>query len=235
MMRRYNIFAFIMILLVEDEDSVRDFIAGCMKAAGFVIHPVTSVEELESTLAFENRPSPDIVILDRLLHAKDSSEFIPHIRAKWPGAGVLVLSTIGNAIEKAKVIDLGADDYMSKPFSVEELVSRVKSLLRRPREVKSQVISYGDIVLSFESQTVEAKGQKLDLSRKEFLMLSTLIKKPTRVFNKFQLLDLVWDTNTDVESNVVEVTIMNLRKKLQDTGCRAQILSRRNVGYWIED
>jgi DNA-binding response OmpR family regulator len=66
-------------------------------------------------------------------------------------------------------------------------------------------------------------------------MLSTLLKKPTRVFNKFQLLDLVWDTNTDVESNVVEVTIMNLRKKLQDTGCQAQILSRRNVGYWIED
>jgi DNA-binding response OmpR family regulator len=147
----------------------------------------------------------------------------------------LVLSTIGNAIEKAKVIDLGADDYMSKPFSVEELLSRVKSLMRRPREVKSQILSYGEVVMNFDSQTAEAKGKKLDLSRKEFLMLSTLMKKPTRVFNKFQLLDLVWDTNTDVESNVVEVTIMNLRKKLQDTGCKAQILSRRNVGYWIED
>jgi len=224
-----------MILLVEDEDSVRDFVTDCLKAAGFVVLPVSTVEELESTLAFENRPSPEVVILDRLLHAKDSSEHIPHMRAKWPGAGILVLSTIGNAIEKAKVIDLGADDYMSKPFSVEELVSRVKSLLRRPREVKSQVLSFGDITLSFDSQSAEAKGHRLDLSRKEFLMLSTLLKKPTRVFTKFQLLDLVWDTNTDVESNVVEVTIMNLRKKLQETGCRAQILSRRNVGYWIED
>jgi DNA-binding response OmpR family regulator len=224
-----------MILLVEDEESVRDFITGCMKAAGFVVHPLVSIEELEALLVTENRPSPDIIILDRLLHAKDSSEYIPQMRDRWPGAGILVLSTIGNAIEKAKVIDLGADDYMSKPFSVEELLSRVKSLMRRPREVKSQILSFGEVVMNFDSQTAEAKGKKLDLSRKEFLMLSTLMKKPTRVFNKFQLLDLVWDTNTDVESNVVEVTIMNLRKKLQDTGCKAQILSRRNVGYWIED
>ena len=101
-----------MILLVEDEDSVRDFITDCLKAAGFVVLPVSTVEELESTLAFENRPSPEVVILDRLLHAKDSSEHIPHIRTKWPGAGVLVLSTIGNAIEKAKVIDLGAEQQM---------------------------------------------------------------------------------------------------------------------------
>ena len=222
------------ILVVEDEKAVRQYLQDSLSPQGYAVQSLASLDELETLLLQPNAPRPDAVILDRLLNGHDSAPLIQKIRTHWGAAAIIVLSAIGGPAEKGRVLDYGADDYLNKPFSIEELSARLRALLRRKDVVKETGFHLGNTRINLASQVVEVNGKRVDLSRKEFLVLTTLIQSPARVFNKYQLLDHVWDVHTDVESNVVEVTIKNLRRKLEGAEASAQILSKRNVGYWIE-
>lgn len=220
------------VLLVEDEVRIAGFVADGLRAEH---HSVEVADALENARTFlESMKEFDVVILDRMLDDKDGTTLIPIIKQKSPDTAVLILSAISSAEEKAKVLDQGADDYLSKPFSLVELSARLRSLVRRPRNTGSQTLKLKQCEVDLIHHTVSVRGSTIELSAKEFQLFLTFAQQPGRVYNKFQLLSKVWETQHDIESNVVEVTVNNLRRKLESAMSGIAILSKRNVGYWIE-
>lgn len=224
------------LLIVEDEKRVAQFLKGSFEAEGYSTRVCHSIEEAESLI---NAPveSVDTVILDRMLAGGDGMTLIPLLKNRYPGCHILVLSAIDLAEEKARALDLGADDYLAKPFALQELSARLRALSRRTGNATSrlgQVIRCKDICVDSLSQTVSVSGRRIELSKKEYQVLSLFMQNPGRVFNKYQLLDKIWDQQFSIESNTVEVTIRHLRIKLRDAKSTLDILSRRNVGYWVE-
>ncbi|MBS1984593.1 MAG: response regulator transcription factor [Bdellovibrionales bacterium] len=223
------------VLLIEDEIRVLKFLEDALRREGHTVHPCKSFEEARDFLAAPLK-SLDIAIMDRLLHGRDSLDLVAQVRAKVPECGILILSAINSSEEKAAALDKGADDYLSKPFSLVELSARLRALSRR-REGPARettVMQRGNLTIDPISHIVSADGKRLDLSNKEYLLFYTLVQVPGRVYNKFQLLDKVWDMQFDIESNVVEVTVRNLRRKLEAASASVVIESKRNMGYWIE-
>lgn len=222
------------ILIIEDEQALSSYLLDSLKQEGYCLNSLASFEELKTFVDQKNVFEPHVIIMDRLLHGSDSAELLPPLKTKFPTAKIIVLSAIGGPGEKSRLLDMGADDYVSKPFSIDELSARIRVALRNSAKTNSTLQKYGNLTLNLLNQSAEVEGKKVDLSRKEYQLLSILLHSPTRVYNRYQLLDTIWDIHTDVESNVVEVTIKNLRKKLETSSASVQILSKRNVGYWVE-
>jgi len=222
------------VLVVEDEPAVARHLTESLRDMFDEVVPVERLEALDTLLNTEGADFPAVIILDRLIYGIDSAARISKIRTKWPNSKVLVLSAVGGPVEKGRILDAGADDYVSKPFSMEELSSRIRVLLRRPQNVSNPILALGNLVLNPLNQSVEVQKEKLELSRREFQLLSLLLNHPARVFSRIQLLDQIWDVQNYVESNVVEATVKNLRKKLESSKSNVKILSKRFMGYWIE-
>ncbi|MBF0208291.1 MAG: response regulator transcription factor [Oligoflexia bacterium] len=222
------------ILILEDEPKVADFLNQSLRCEGYQTLCLASVDELSSIGG--QVEEFDLAIFDRMLGVKDSLAYLAEFKRKFSRCAVLVLSVINTPEERAQALDAGADDYMGKPYSLLELSARLRALKRRDlREgVERRVFVLGDLQLDCVSHRVFFKGKRLDFSAKEFNLLSLLIRRPGQVFNKYQILDQVWDTQLDLESNVVETTIKNIRRKLEGDSVNVEIHSRRNVGYWIE-
>ena len=226
------------IVIVEDEARVLAFLTEALRKEGHIIYPCATFQEASDTLNTVG-DAVEVLLMDRLLDRVDAIGLIPIARDKCRNAKIIVLSTINEPAQKAAALDLGADDYLGKPFQLIELSARLRSLARRSSEPSAtgagqHLFAVSDLQLNAIEHKVSVGGKNIDLSNKEYLVLLALIQHPGRVYNKFQLLDRVWDTQFDVESNVVEVTIKNLRRKLETAGSKAEILSRRNIGYWIE-
>jgi len=221
------------ILVVEDEPKVRDFVKKALDDAGMVVDAVSTLSDLLTVLKTN---SYDSVVLDRLLHGKDSLDYLPQIRAAAPQTKILVLSALSEVDEKVKGLNEGADDYLAKPFHVSELLARLRSLTRRAaagtRAEKDTDLSYKDLKIDLATQRVLRGTNKIDLSAKEYRLLCTLARTPCKIFSKMELLDQVWEMNHFPESNVVEVTIAGLRAKV-DKGYTPLIQSKRGAGYWL--
>ena len=225
------------ILLVEDDPKVGQFLKDNLGQENYSVSHITSYKEL---LKFIEQPEfmPSLIILDRLLGNDDTKNIIRSIKQKFGRAAVLFLSALNTPTEKAALLDEGADDDLGKPFSLVELQARVRALLRRQQTTSSQAgfyIQVDDLVIDLKSRNVLCNDKKIELTSKEFSLLLNFAENKNRVFTKFQLLDLIWETNLDVESNVIEVNIMNIRRKLEVAGSNVKIRSKRNVGYWLEN
>lgn len=224
------------LLVVEDEEKIRRFLCQALAAEGHTVQPLASYEEAEEWLAHAFETAPDAALLDRLLQGKDGARLIPLIRGRFPECAIVVLSAISTAEEKSSVLDMGADDYLSKPFSLIELSARlrVQSRKRSTASGTSRVVSFRNCQMDLVLHQVLIDGKKVELSSREYQLLSVLLQNPGRVYNRFHLLDQIWNTQFDIESNVVEVTMNHLRKKLMRAGSELKILSKRNLGYWLE-
>jgi DNA-binding response OmpR family regulator len=226
------------ILLVEDDDRVSQYLKENLVRDNHSVSLVRSLTELQAFV--EDAPeAPDLFILDRLLGNDDTRGMLKRIKQRFAGAGIIFLSALNSPAEKAALLDEGADDYLGKPFSLIELEARVRALLRRrtqgaPRPAAGIYITVGDTVIDLKTRNVTSNGKRLELTPKEFSLFVNFCEHKGRVFTKFQLLDIIWETNLDIESNVIEVNIMNLRKKLDACGSALKIQSKRNVGYWLE-
>lgn len=221
------------IVVIEDEQSLNQFLVDSLTKIKCKIHTGRNMDDIHRLIE-QKSFEPDVILLDRLLGGVDSSERIPALKERFANVRILVLSAIGGPSEKGRILDSGADDYISKPFSIEELLARIRVMQRHSKRDVAKVQEYGNVVINLFNQTAEVSGKRLDLSKKEYQLLTALLHTPTRVFNRYQLLDTIWDIHADVESNVVEVTVKNLRKKLEQSHADVQILSKRNVGYWVE-
>lgn len=218
------------ILIVEDEIKLLNHLEERMKSEEFAISKCSTYQELEAFVQGPTGPI-DIIVLDRLLNGQDSSALLPQIKENLPDAQIIVLSAINTSSEKTNLLEQGVDDYLSKPFDIDELIARIKALVRR----NSKEIVFGNIVLDLEKRFVKVNNQEIHLQNKEFVLLKALIKIPGKVFNKKFLYEHVWGMSVDVESNAVEAAVNKLRRRLEEAGAAVQIKSTRNKGYWIEE
>ncbi len=219
------------LLLIEDDIKLVTHLLGSLKEQGFIVNLLQCSEDVVEILGSPYKP--DFIILDRLLGAFDSKLLLPDLRRKWQTVPLIVLSAISTPNERTDIINLGADDYLGKPFSTQELLARIRALLRRTSVPIGNYIQVGNMVIDSLKRLICVGENSENIPAREFSVLRTLAIEPDRVWSKDELLDYVWGQSTDVDTNVVESTIANLRKKLDEVGANVAIRNMRNVGYWI--
>jgi phosphate regulon transcriptional regulator PhoB len=223
------------ILVVEDEKDIRDLIRFHLEQEGFEVLEAQTGEE---ALSVARRQPLTLIILDLMLPRTDGMMVCRRLRAEPGTADVPIIMVTARAGEVDRVLglELGADDYVTKPFSPRELVARVKAVLRRahgplPNGVRD-VFERGRLRLDFDSYEVEIDGSPVTMSLREFELLKFFVKNPNRVYDRLQLLDLVWGRDVHVEPRTVDVHVRRLRKHIErDDAAPELILTVRGVGY----
>lgn len=220
------------VLLLEDDKKLSESLQKLFKLEGFRTIAVDDLSDLEYQLTTDEKY--DVLILDRLVRGQDSKFFLSKIKKKWPKTSVLILSAINTPLERTELINLGADDYVGKPFSSSELLARIKSLSRKYQMTQSNYAIFGNTTVDFLRRTMVVGEVEEVLPAKEFLILKTLSDRVGERHSKTELLETVWGNDFQSETNVVEATIANLRKKLIHINSDIKIKNSRNAGYWLE-
>lgn len=218
------------ILIVDDDKQISSFLKEALQEECFEVD-VASDGERGSFLGRTNEY--DLIILDYALPKKDGRSVCQELRSDGQNMPILMLSVQSSPMTKAELLNTGADDYLSKPFSYEELLARVKALLRRSHEIRSEILTAGDLVLDCQSQTVKRGGDEIELTQKEYMLLEYLMKNKNSVISRAKILEHVWDMNADMFSNTIEAHISNLRKKIDPSGKENLIRSVSGRGYKI--
>jgi len=219
------------ILVVEDEPAQREVLAYNLEAEGFA---VSRAQDGEEALLLVDEDNPDIIVLDWMMPQLSGIEVCRRlkIRPETRNIPVIMLSARTEEIDKVRGLETGADDYVVKPYSVIELMARVRSQLRRVRpSMVGQRLEFEDIVLDAESHRVTRGKTELKLGPTEFRLLSTFMEKPGRVWSREQLLDRVWGRDIYVDSRTVDVHVGRLRKALTGHGGNDPVRTVRGAGY----
>lgn len=219
------------VLLIEDDKKLTEHLDQNLRQQGFFVTAVTNENELSETL--NSNLLVELVLMDRLIGAVDSKNYLAEIKKKWPKAPVLVVSAISTPNERTDLINAGADDYVGKPFSTQELIARMRALLRRQAAPNGNYLQVGNIIIDTMKRIVTVGERAENLPTREFSVLSLLARDPSRVWSKDELLDYVWGQAATVDTNVVESTMTNLRRKLTELGANVSIKNMRNAGYWL--
>ena len=220
------------ILLVEDERGIADFVERALRAQGHAVEVAVDGVEGGRRAAGSD---PDLVILDVMLPGRSGLEILEEIRALKPALPVIMLTARAEVADKVAGLDAGATDYMSKPFSVEELLARVRAHLRTPVQAETTRLRVADIELDLLRRTVSRGGSAAHLSAKEFDLLAYFMRHPGQVLSREQILNGVWDYNHDPGTNIVEVYVGYLRRKLALADRPAPIQTVRSAGYRLVD
>ena len=218
------------ILVVEDERKIAGFIQKGLAEQGFVVE-VCHDGNKAAALLESNRY--DAAVLDIMLPGRDGLSILRKMRKMKNATPVIILTARAEPYERVEGLDLGADDYLTKPFYVEELVARLRAVIRRSTGEQLSVLQSGDLVVNFLTREVKRGGAQCELTAREFSLLEVLIRSPGRVYTRTQLLESVWGYHFDPETNVVDVYIRRLRKKLKDDSDHPLIETVRGVGYRI--
>ena len=223
----------IKVLIVDDEAGVRELLKDALKLAGFETH--TASDGMSALTALRTY-TPDIMIIDINMPLMDGFELVERLRETGNEVPVLMLSARADRVDVTRGLTLGADDYVVKPFGLEELVLRLKAILRRSHvnATQSAMISCGPISIEDGIHTVTFNGEIVDLSPTEYRLLQVLIENKNRVLSKTLLLDDVWGITFESESTVVDTYISYLRKKLHRDGFEG-IKTIRGVGFVIQE
>jgi DNA-binding response OmpR family regulator len=221
------------ILLIEDDEAINAGLKITLEKEGYAVDSFTDPIKggRHATLNFQDY---DLFIFDVMMPGKTGIEICSELRQQEISTPILMLTALSEPHDKVTALDSGADDYVTKPFSAEELVARTRALLRRPRQVQQPIISIGSLTLyPAEKKLIDQDGKEISITLKEFRILEYLVKFPNQVITRDKLLDHVWDIGFSSFSNVVEVHINSLRKKLKKYSSNGFIETVRGVGYRI--
>jgi DNA-binding response OmpR family regulator len=218
------------LLVVEDERKVAGFIRKGLEAEGYAVDVAKDGDE---ALIHAHMHAYDCILLDRRLPRRSGMEVLRELRAAGRTTPVLMLTSLAATEDMVAGLDAGADDYLAKPFRFDELLARVRALVRRgSRQVApATTLALDRLVLDRLAHRVNWDGEPLDLTAREFALLEHFLMSPGRVWKRMELLQQIWDMHFDPESNVVDVHVGNLRRKLTDASGQAWIETVRGVGY----
>ena len=217
------------IAVIDDEPNIRNLLSLALGHAGYEVRCARDGAE---GLALVREWSPDLVILDVMLPNTSGIELLPALR-RITDAPVVMLSARGEVEDKVEGLAHGADDYLSKPFEISELLAHVAAKLRRPHMESRSMLEYEGLAVNLDEHVVEREGRRLDLSPLEYGLLVTLMRRPRRVFTREELLDAVWGADADIGTGAVERYISYLRDKVDAGFERSLIQTVRGAGYTL--
>ncbi|MEY2440539.1 MAG: two-component system, OmpR family, response regulator [Verrucomicrobiota bacterium] len=217
------------ILIVEDEVRLARHISSALTQAE---HDPFVVHDGETAIGHAQETAFDLILLDVMLPGMNGFEVLRRLRGTGVAARILMLTARGEVTDRVTGLQLGADDYLSKPFAMQELLARVRALGRRYSEEPELTLRVADLTLRLADQQVQRGPNQIELSSRELMLLKVLMREPGRVFTRTELCERVWERKHDYDTKLVEVFIGRLRKKL---GSPALIRTRRHVGYMIAE
>mgnify|MGYP000833105697 CR=1 FL=1 len=224
------------ILIIEDEKNILDFMSRTLKANGYKTTTVTSGK---AGLSIINSQCPDLILLDLGLPDMDGNDIIASVR-EWTSCPIIVISARTGEHDKVAALDLGADDYITKPFNILEVKARIKAIMRRTEkkgaeQTKSKVIQAGDLTMDCEARRVNIAGREVNLTAKEFDVLELLIFHPNKVYSRENLLNIVWGYEYPGDVRTVDVHIRRLREKIEINPSDPQYVHTKwGVGYYFQ-
>ena len=219
------------ILIIEDEEKTAAFLSKGLKENGFSVDAVKNGVDGLNALEFGGY---DLVILDVMLPLLDGWSVLAALRSKDIQTRVLLLTARDEVDDRVKGLELGADDYLVKPFAFSELLARIRTLLRRGAVVEQQVLKCADLEIDTVKHRVTRSGKRIDLTPKELQLLALMSRRPGEVLSRTVIAEQVWDMNFDSDTNVVDVAIRRLRNKVDDPFEIKLIRTVRGVGYVFE-
>lgn len=220
------------ILLVEDDAKVGRFISRALEEVGFAVDLARSGPE---GLTLGSDRVHDVIILDVLLPEMNGFQVLRALRQKKIQTPVLLLTARDTVEDKVRGLDLGADDYLSKPFAVEEMLARVRALLRRGEASQANLLQFAGLTLDPSSRTVTRDGERIELTAREFALLEYFMRRPGQVLTRSMIAEHVWNYNFDTMTNVIDVYVNYLRKKIDSGPGPRLIHTVRGVGYVLKE
>ena len=220
------------ILLVEDEIEIGELIKNGLEKEGFVLD---YCQDGDSGMEHAMTKSYDAIVLDVMLPGRSGLEILKMIRAGHNNVPVIIITARGETEDRIEGLDLGADDYLPKPFFVEELIARLRAIWRRSSETGMSVLSVGTLSANLMKREVVRSGVQIEMTPKEFSLLAFLLRAPGRVLTRTQILEQVWGYHFDPGTNLVDVYIRRLRSKIDIEGEIPLIETLRGVGYRMQD
>ena len=218
------------VLLVEDYAPVREAVAQGLREAGFAVDVAVDGEE---GWWYARSGEYDVIVLDLMLPGLDGLTILKRLRAAGHKTHVLILTAKGTVPDRVQGLDLGADDYLTKPFAFEELVARVRALVRRKYDAKDPVLIVGDLRVDTAARTVQRSGQPIELTAREYALLEFLALRAGQVVSRTEIWEHVYEFHSAADSNVVDVYVGYLRRKLERFGESTLIHTRRGQGYML--
>lgn len=219
------------LLLVEDEAELAALLLSGLRNAGFIVDGVATIDEADAAMRAD---SYDIVVLDRRLPDGDGMDFLRALRREQDATPVLMLTARDAVEDRIDGLQVGADDYVLKPFHMAELIARLWTILRRPSAIRDPVLANGDVALDLATRVVTVREQPLVISRREGALLELFLRKLGRVITKPSIESALYGFGEELESNAVEVLVHRLRRRLKTAGATAQIHTLRGIGYLME-
>ena len=220
------------ILLAEDEVDLNNVVTRYLKKNGYSVDSVLDGEEALDYLEYGEY---DLVILDIMMPKVDGFEVIKKLRNKGNHTSVLMLTARDSADDKVKGLDLGADDYIVKPFDFNELMARIRAVVRRKYGNSSNRLVIGDLILDTSEKSVTRAGKQIELTGKEYEVLEYLMQSKNRILSREQIKEHVWDFDYEGDSNIIDVLIKNIRKKIDIETGKQIIYTKRGLGYVIKE
>lgn len=222
-------------LVIEDNESVLRLVREGLEAVGWTVDAATSGDE-GLVLAIDAAQGYDLAVVDRMLPVVDGITIVRAMREKGVATPVIVLTALGSVGNRIEGLDAGADDYMTKPFALDELLARARALMRRPREVVEGRLEFGDLALDPETRVLSVSGKgQVDLSKRECAMLEALIRAGGEPLARDRLLSKVWGADRPVEAGNVDNYAYFLRRKLARAGSTSSLESVRGLGYRLAE
>jgi OmpR-family two-component system manganese-sensing response regulator len=216
------------ILVVEDDEKIAEVLQDCLRAADYEVEVVHSAEEGKAKLA---QYSYNLLILDWQLPQASGLDLCTEVRAGGINTPVLFLTGMDSVVNKMAGLDSGADDYLTKPFALPEVLARVRALLRRPQTLQYKPITVGNLELDQRKKTVKFKGELVKLHPQEFTVLELLMSNPGRVFSGEELLSRAWPTDSDATNEAVRSVILRIRKAIDTDSDNPLITTIKGFGY----
>ena len=220
------------ILLAEDEIDLNNIVTKYLKKNRYSVESVFNGEEALDYLEYDEY---DLIILDIMMPKINGFEVIKKLRGKGNHTPILLLTARNSSEDKVKGLDLGADDYIVKPFDFNELTARIRTIVRRRYGNSSNELSIGDLVLDTSKKMVTRAGKAIELTGKEYSILEYLMQSKNRILSREQIKTHVWDYDYEGDSNIIDVLIKNIRKKIHVEDGKQIIYTKRGIGYVVKD